>query len=84
MEEYWKKEKHKEEEKNNIFEDKNENIDNSNDIIDRDSYSNSTNKDSQYYIKNEKNLSDINHDNLLLKNKNYKIEILNEIKKIMI
>ena len=81
MEEYWKKEKHKEEEKNNIFEDKNENTDNSNDIIDRDSYSNSTNKDSQYYIKNEKNLSDINHDNLLLKNKNYKIEILNENQK---
>ena len=54
MEEYWKKEKHKEEEKKNIFEDKNENTDNSNDIRYRDSYSNSTNKHSQYYIKNEK------------------------------
>ena len=81
MEEISKKEKDKVEEKNNIFEDKNESLDNSNEIIDRDSYSNSTNKDSQYYIKKEKNLSDINHDNLLLKNKNYKIEILNENQK---
>ena len=29
----------------------------------------------------KKNLSDINHDNLLLKNKNYKIEILNKNQK---
>ena len=29
----------------------------------------------------KKNLSDINHDNLLLKNKNYKIEILKENQK---
>ena len=81
MEDFSKKEKDREEGKINIFEDKNESMDNSNDIIDRDSYSNSTNKDSQYYIKNEKNLQDINHDNLLLKNKNYKIEILNENQK---
>ena len=54
-----------------------ESIDNYNEIIDRDSYLNSTNKDSQYYIKNDKIISDINHDNLLLKNKNYKIGILN-------
>ena len=45
---------------------------------DRDSYSYSTNKDSQYGIKKERISSDINYDNLLLKNKNYKIEILDE------
>ena len=81
MEDFSKKEKDREEGKINIFEDKNESMDNSNDIIDRDSYSNSTNKDSQYYSKSDKNASDINHDNLLLKNKNYKIEILNENQK---
>ena len=45
---------------------------------DRDSYSYSTNKDSQYGIKKERISTDINYDNLLLKNKNYKIEILDE------
>ena len=45
---------------------------------DRDSYSYSTNKDSQYGIKKERVSTDINYDNLLLKNKNYKIEILDE------
>lgn len=53
-----------------------ENIDNLKDMISRDSYS--TNKDSQNEIKKEKISSDINYDNLLLKNKNYKIEILDE------
>ena len=44
--------------------------------IERDSYS--TNKDSITDTRKEKILSDINYTNLLLKNKNYKIEILDE------
>ena len=44
----------------------------------RDSFSFSTNKDSLYGIKNEQFFSDINYNNLILKNKNYKIEILDE------
>ena len=56
--------------------DKKENIDTAKDMISRDSYS--TNKDSQNDIKKERISSDIKYDNLLLKNKNYKIEILDE------
>lgn len=56
--------------------DKKENIDNLKDIISNDSYS--TNKDSQNDNKKERIPSDIKYDNLLLKNKNYKIEILDE------
>ena len=55
--------------------------DNQKEIIDPDSYSYSTNKDSQNDIKKEKILSDINYNNLLLKNKNYQIEILDEQEK---
>ena len=58
-----------------------ENIYNKNEIIDRDSYSYSTNKDSQNEIKKEKISSDINYDNLLLKNKNFSIEILDDQEK---
>ena len=53
-----------------------ENIDDCKDLIDRDSYS--TNKDSQNGAKNDRIPTDINFDNLLFKNKNYKIEILEE------
>ena len=45
---------------------------------DRDSFSYSTNRDSQYASKKERKTLDINYNNLLLKNKNYKIEILDE------
>ena len=45
-------------------------------MISWDSYS--TNKDSQIEIKKVKIPLDVNYDNLLLKNKNYKIEILDE------
>ena len=54
----------------------NENIDDCKDLIDRDSYS--TNKDSQNGTKNDRIPTDINFNNLLFKNKNYKIEILEE------
>jgi Ras-related protein Rab-1A len=56
--------------------DKKENIDTVKDMISRDSYS--TNKDSQNDIKKDRLPSDIKYDNLLLKNKNYTIEILDE------
>ena len=56
--------------------DKKENIDTVKDMISRDSYS--TNKDSQNDIKKDRIPSDIKYDNLLLKNKNYTIEILDE------
>ena len=65
------KEKSKEINENEI-----ENIDNQTESIERDSYS--TNKDSITDTRKEKILSDINYTNLLLKNKNYKIEILDE------
>ena len=65
------KEKSKEINENEI-----ENIDNQKESIERDSYS--TNKDSITDTRKEKILSDINYTNLLLKNKNYKIEILDE------
>ena len=65
------KEKSKEINENEI-----ENIDNRKESIERDSYS--TNKDSITDTRKEKILSDINYTNLLLKNKNYKIEILDE------
>ena len=54
----------------------NENIDDCKDLIDRDSYS--TNKDSQNGTKNDRIPTDINFNILLFKNKNYKIEILEE------
>ena len=75
MEEF-SKEIEKEEEVN-----KEEKFDNLNEIMEGDSFSNSTNKDSQYGTKSERNHLDIKHDNLLLKNKNYKIEILDEHQK---
>ena len=71
--------KNEKKEKDNKIE--NTDKDNQKEIIDPDSYSYSTNKDSQNDIKKEKILSDINYNNLLLKNKNYQIEILDEQEK---
>jgi small GTP-binding protein len=71
--------KNEKKEKDNEIE--NTDKDNQKEIIDPDSYSYSTNKDSQNDIKKEKILSDINYNNLLLKNKNYQIEILDEQEK---
>ena len=56
-------------------------IDNQNDLNDIDNLSNSTNKDSQNLSRRERISNDINFDNLILKNKNYKIEILDEYHK---
>ena len=70
-----------EEEEINIEDYNNKNIFNVNEIKDSDSNSNSTNKDSLYGNKNDRIPQDINNDNLLLKNKNYKIEILDEHQK---
>ena len=61
-----------------------ESIDSQKESNERDSYSFSTNKDSQMDMKKERMQRmppDINHNNLLLKNKNYNIEILDELKK---
>ena len=55
--------------------------DNQNDLNDIDNLSNSTNKDSQNLSRRERISNDINFDNLILKNKNYKIEILDEYHK---
>ena len=70
-----------EEEEINIEDYNNKNIFNVKEIKDSDSNSNSTNKDSLYGNKNDRIPQDINNDNLLLKNKNYKIEILDEHQK---
>lgn len=55
-------------------------LDNLKELIEKDvdSISYSTNKDSIYGNKKDRFSSDINYDNLILKNKNYKIEILEE------
>ena len=55
-------------------------LDNLKDLLDKDvdSLSYSTNKDSIYGNKKDILSSDINYNNLILKNKNYKIEILEE------
>ena len=47
-------------------------------LTDLDLISNSTNKDSHNVSRREGLLTDINYTNLILKNKNYKIEILDE------
>ena len=73
--------KQEEEEEINIEDYNNKNIFNVNEIKDSDSNSYSTNKDSLYGNKNDRIPQDINNDNLLLKNKNYKIEILDEHQK---
>ena len=73
--------KQEEDDEINLENDRIVNIDNLKEIKDTDSFSNSTNKDSIYGNKIDRIPSDINSDNLLLKNKNYRIEILDEHKK---
>jgi Ras-related protein Rab-1A len=59
----------------------NEDSNNQKDLLNKSSFSNSTNKDSQNISRRERISNDINFDNLILKNKNYKIEILDEYHK---
>ena len=56
-------------------------LDNQKEFFDIDSLSNSTNKDSQRSSRRERYSNDLNFTNLLLKNKNYKIEVLEEYHK---
>ena len=56
-------------------------INNQKELNDVDSISNSTNKDSQNVSQRERLSTDINFNNLILKNKNYKIEIVDEYHK---
>ena len=56
-------------------------LDNQKELLDIDSLSNSTNKDSQRSFRRERYSNDLNFTNLLLKNKNYKIEVLEEYHK---
>ena len=55
-----------------------EDSDNQKELLEFDSLSNSTNKDSQNISRGERTSSELNFNNLILKNKNYKIEILDE------
>ena len=58
-----------------------EDSDNQKELLEFDSLSNSTNKDSQNISRGERTFSELNFNNLILKNKNYKIEILDEYHK---
>ena len=58
-----------------------EDLDNQKELLEFDSLSNSTNKDSQNISRGERTSSELNFNNLILKNKNYKIEILDEYHK---
>ena len=58
-----------------------EDSDNQKELLEFDSLSNSTNKDSQNISRRERTSSELNFNNLILKNKNYKIEILDEYHK---
>ena len=58
-----------------------EDSDNQKELLEFDSLSNSTNKDSQNISRGERTSSELNFNNLILKNKNYKIEILDEYHK---
>ena len=58
-----------------------EDLDNQKELLEFDSLSNSTNKDSQNISRRERTSSELNFNNLILKNKNYKIEILDEYHK---
>jgi len=58
-----------------------EDSDNQKELLEFDSLSNSTNKDSQSISRGERTSSELNFNNLILKNKNYKIEILDEYHK---
>ena len=58
-----------------------EDLDNQKELLEFDSLSNSTNKDSQNISRRERTSSELNFNNLILKNKNYNIEILDEYHK---
>ena len=58
-----------------------EDSDNQKELLEFDSLSNSTNKDSQNISRGERTSSELNFNNLILKNKNYNIEILDEYHK---
>ena len=58
-----------------------EDSDNQKELLEFDSLSNSTNKDSQNISRRERTSCELNFNNLILKNKNYKIEILDEYHK---
>ena len=59
----------------------NEDSNNQKDLLNKSSFSNSTNKDSQNCSTRERISAELNFNNLILKNKNYKIEILDEYNK---
>ena len=59
----------------------NEESNNQKDLLNKSSFSNSTNKDSQNCSTRERMSNELNLNNLILKNKNYKIEILDEYHK---
>ena len=59
----------------------NEDSNNQKDLLNKSSFSNSTNKDSQNCSTRERMSNELNFNNLILKNKNYKIEILDEYHK---
>ena len=59
----------------------NEECNNQKDLLNKSSFSNSTNKDSQNCSTRERMSNELNFNNLILKNKNYKIEILDEYHK---
>lgn len=59
----------------------NEESNNQKDLLNKSSFSNSTNKDSQNCSTRERMSNELNFNNLILKNKNYKIEILDEYHK---
>ena len=59
----------------------NEESNNQKDLLNKSSFSNSTNKDSKNCSTRERMSNELNFNNLILKNKNYKIEILDEYHK---
>jgi Ras-related protein Rab-1A len=59
----------------------NEDSNNQKDLLNKSSFSNSTNKDSQNCSTRERMSNELNFNNLILKNRNYKIEILDEYHK---
>ena len=59
----------------------NEESNNQKDLLNKSSFSNSTNKDSQNCSTRERMSNELNFNNLILKNRNYKIEILDEYHK---
>ena len=59
----------------------NEGSNNLKELLNKSSFSNSTNKDSQYCSTRERMSNELNFNNLILKNRNYKIEILDEYHK---